>query len=241
MTTALAPEAKRQFVRDLFTTIAPRYDGFNRLASLGLDQGWRRRTVREVALRPGMRVLDVCTGTGDLALLCGRQLQGQGLVIGVDFTQAMLAGAVRKARATGNGVVWLRADAQTLPFASESFDRVLIGFSTRNLSDLRAGLGEMVRVLKRRGRLVVLETGWPSNRLVRAAYLGFLLTVARTIGWLLTRRAWPFTYLARSVKGFLTPAEVVVLLTSCGTSARYVPLSFGLASLYVAEKPASTS
>lgn len=234
-------EEKRRFVHALFTTIAPRYDGFNRLASLGMDQGWRRRTVRESALQPEMRVLDVCTGTGDLALLCGRQLRGRGLVIGVDFTQAMLEGAVRKARAEGSKVVWMRADALTLPFASESFDRVLIGFSTRNLGDLRAGLGEMVRVLKRRGRLVILETGWPSNRLVRAAYLGFLLTVARTIGWLLTRRVWPFTYLARSVKGFLTPAELVALLTSCGTSARYVPLSMGLASLYVAEKPPATS
>ena len=126
-------EEKRRFVHALFTTIAPRYDGFNRLASLGMDQGWRRRTVRESALQPEMRVLDVCTGTGDLALLCGRQLRGRGLVIGVDFTQAMLEGAVRKARAEGSKVVWMRADALTLPFASESFDRVLIGFSTRNL------------------------------------------------------------------------------------------------------------
>lgn len=236
MTVALAPEEKREFVHRLFTTIAPRYDGFNRLASLGLDQGWRRRTVRESALQPAMRVLDVCTGTGDLALLCGRHVNGRGLVVGVDFTQAMLDGAVRKARAAGSGVVWMRADALTLPFASERFDRVLIGFSTRNLGDLRAGLAEMVRVLKRRGKLVILETGWPSNRLVRAAYLVFLLTVARTIGWLLTRRAWPFTYLARSVQGFLAPAEIVKLLDACGTSARYVPLSLGLASLYIAEK-----
>lgn len=236
MSVAPAPEEKRQLVHRLFTTIAPRYDGFNRLASLGLDQGWRRRTVRESALQPGMRVLDVCTGTGDLALLCGRQLHGRGLVVGVDFTQAMLDRAVWKARVAGSEVMWMRADALMLPFASERFDRVLIGFSTRNLGDLRAGLAEMARVLKRHGRLVILETGWPSNRLVRAAYLAFLLTVARTIGWLLTRRAWPFTYLARSVQGFLRPAEVVKLLDSCGTSARYVPLSLGLASLYLAEK-----
>jgi demethylmenaquinone methyltransferase/2-methoxy-6-polyprenyl-1,4-benzoquinol methylase len=94
----------------------------------------------------------------------------------------------------------------------------------------------MCRVLKPRGTLIVLETGRPSNRLVRVGYLLFLFTLARAIGWLLTGRLWPFTYLARSVKGFLSPHEFVSLLRTCGMEARYVPLSCGLCSLYLATK-----
>ncbi|MBI4323588.1 MAG: ubiquinone/menaquinone biosynthesis methyltransferase [Candidatus Omnitrophica bacterium] len=229
-------ESKRAFVQRLFTTIAPRYDWFNRLGSLGLDQRWRRRAVGESGLSGGMQVLDVCTGTGDLAVLCARRLRGRGAVVGVDFNETMLRGATHKQRPGEPAIGWLRGDAQALPFGQERFDRVVIGFSTRNLSDLTQGLGEMVRVLKPRGRLMILETGRPSNRLVRMGYLAFLGTVARVIGFALTGRVWPFTYLARSVKGFLSPEEMVALLNACGTQARYVPLSWGLASLYVADK-----
>ena len=186
-----------------------------------------------------MRVLDVCTGTGDLALRCARHLTGSGLIAGADFNQAMLRGAQTK-HGGGDGTIrWVCADAQALPFRSGSFDRVVIGFSTRNLSDLRAGVQEMVRLLKAGGRLVILETGSPSNPVVRAGYWVFLMTVARAIGGLLTGRLWPFTYFAQSVKGFLSPPQVVSLLTSCGTSTRYLPLSWGLASLYIAEKDGS--
>ena len=231
------PDHKRAFVHQLFTAIAPRYDWFNRLASLSLDQRWRRATVTMGQLRTGMVVLDVCTGSGDLALLCARQLHGQGRVCGLDFTEAMLRAARRKHAAHAAPIQWLRADAQALPFQAESFDRVFIGFSTRNLSDLGLGLREMIRVLKRGGQLLILETGYPAHPALRAAYQAFLLTIARTIGWALTGRAWPFTYLARSVKGFLRPDQVVSLLNASGASARYLPLTRGLASLYIADKP----
>ena len=228
------PSEKRTFVHQLFTTIAPRYDWFNRLVSLGMDQGWRRQAVELGGMAPGLRVLDVCAGTGDLALLCAERLGVDGLVIGVDFTAPMLQAAVRKTEQ--RRVAWLQGDAQSLPFSAESVDRVTIGFSTRNLSDVRAGVQEMVRVVKRGGQVVILETGRPSNALVRAGYFVFLFTVAPLIGVLLTGRIWPFTYLARSVKRFLTPAQVVALLESCGTQARHIPLSGGLASLYLATK-----
>ena len=265
--------SKRRFVHQLFTTIAPRYDWFNRLASLNMDRGWRRRAVAESGLAPGMDVLDVCTGTGDLALLCAQRTQGEGLIAGLDFTEPMLKAASRKQQEQprhlgypagrvgswarwgrgrdvappGRGgapqadVHWLRGDAQALPFASGTFDRVFIGFSTRNLSDLKAGIEEMNRVLKPHGKLVILETGRPSNPLVLAGYLLFLATVARLIGLALTGRLWPFTYLARSVKGFLRPSEFVTLITACGLAASYLPLSGGLASLYLATKPAGNA
>lgn len=227
---------KRVFVHRLFTAIAPRYDWFNRLVSFGMDRDWRRRAVALGGIAEGMRVLDVCAGTGDLSVLCAQRVGAQGLVVGLDFTEAMLRRAAQKSAARRLPVFWLQGDAQQLPFPPGSFDRVTIGFSTRNLSDLREGLSGMVRALKPGGQLAILETGRPSNPALRLGYLSFLFTVAPLIGVLLTGRVWPFTYLARSVKRFLTPAEVVTLLESCGTQARHIPLSGGLASLYLAAK-----
>ena len=231
-----AESSKRVFVHRLFTAIAPRYDWFNRLASFSLDQRWRRRTIDEAHLAPGLSVLDVCTGTGDLALLCRKRVQPGGQVVGLDFNAAMLRGAAAKPKAQQTSVAWLQADAQALPFASGTFDRVMIGFSTRNLSDLEAGLREMLRVLKLGGILLILETGRPTDPMLRAGYFVFLQTVARAIGLVLTGRLWPFTYLARSVKQFLSPEQFIRLLEDCGARARHVPLSGGLASLYVASK-----
>ena len=230
------PTPKRLFIHRLFSEIAPRYDWFNRLASCGLDQRWRREALRRGTVERGMRLLDVCTGTGDLALLAAAVQQGQGEVVGLDMNGAMLGAARRKEQRRGRAVTWVRGDAQALPFRDGSFDRVLMGFSTRNLNDLMAGLGEMVRALRPHGRLIILETGRPANPIVRLGYLVFLFTGARAIGFLLTGRWWPFTYLARSVRGFLTPHEVVARLQGLGAQVEYVSLSGGLASLYLATK-----
>jgi len=227
---------KRPFVQRLFTRIAPRYDWFNRLASCGLDQRWRRLVIARARLEPGHRVLDLCTGTGDLAILCARRQAGHGTVVGVDMNRAMLSHARRKQQAQRLSIAWLQGDAEALPLATGSFDRVMIGFSTRNLGDLTRGLEEMVRVLRPGGRLAILETGYPSNPVLRAGYQAFLFTVARLIGWLLTGECWPFTYLARSVRQFLAPAQLCERLQRVGTQVEYVPLSCGLASLYLATK-----
>jgi demethylmenaquinone methyltransferase/2-methoxy-6-polyprenyl-1,4-benzoquinol methylase len=225
---------KRTFIQRLFTTIAPRYDWFNRLASCGLDQRWRRAALTHGDVRAGQQVLDVCTGTGDLALLCAARQAGQGRVIGMDLNREMLAHAHQKQRARGAAIAWVQGDAEKLPFADERFDRVVIGFSTRNLSDLTGGLGELIRVLRPSGRLVILETGRPAHPVIRAGYRAFLLTAARLLGLVLTGRLWPFTYLAGSVRRFLTPQQMVELLKRLQTDARHLPLSRGLASLYVA-------
>jgi len=230
-------EDKRVFVQQLFTHIAPRYDWFNRVASCGLDQRWRRQALARGRVEPGMRLLDVCTGTGDLALLAARRQQGRGEIIGLDLNEPMLRLAARKdGQGASRGLRWLKGDVQALPFPDAQFDRVAIGFSTRNLSDLSQGLREMVRVLKPGGQLIVLETGRPSNPILRAGYHVFLLTVVRLVGMLLTGRVWPFTYLATSVRGFLTPEEFMARLEACHTDASYVPLGGGLASLYLATK-----
>jgi len=229
-------EDKRFFVQRLFTAIAPRYDWFNRLASCGLDQRWRKEALILGGIQPGQRVLDVCSGTGDLAILVAKRQNGSAAVVGIDMNREMLTYAQQKQRSQRLDIDWLQADAQKLPFSSESFDCVMIGFSTRNLSDLMQGLREMVRVLRPHGRLIILETGYPRHPLVRIGYQTFLLTFGRLIGWILTGRVWPFTYLARSVRQFLTPQQVAERLQSLSTQVQYVPLSYGLASLYLATK-----
>jgi len=231
----LQHETKRSIVRRLFSDIAERYDWFNRLSSLGMDQSWRKAALRRAELEAGHKVLDVCTGTGDLALLASRS---GAEVIGADMTGPMLAVAKAKG-ASDPRVQWVQADAQALPFRGSLFDRVTIGFSTRNLSDLSTGLQDMVRVLRPGGSLVILETGRPSNPIVRAGYQAYLFTVARAIGFLLTGSCWPFTYLARSVKGFLSPDQMVQRLQASGTRAVHTPLAGGLASLFIATKDAS--
>jgi demethylmenaquinone methyltransferase/2-methoxy-6-polyprenyl-1,4-benzoquinol methylase len=230
---------QRAFIQRLFTSIAPRYDWFNRLASCGLDQRWRREALVRGGIRPGQRILDVCSGTGDLAILVAQCQDGHEAVVGLDMNREMLRYAQRKSAAQRLAIDWLEADAERLPFLSESFDRVMIGFSTRNLSDLTQGLREMVRVLRPTGRLIILETGYPRHPLVRLGYQAFLLTFARLIGWILTGRVWPFTYLARSVRQFLTPQQLTDRLQGLRTRVQYVPLSSGLASLYLATKIAS--
>ncbi len=234
---SLGVDEKRTLVQRLFTRIAPRYDSFNRVASCGLDQRWRKRALVLGGIQPGQRILDVCTGTGDLAILCAKRQQGQGTTIGIDMNPDMLSRAHHKQRSQDLAIAWLQGDAEALPFASGSFDRVVIGFSTRNLSDLTTGLREMVRVLRPQGRLIILETGYPSHPVARLGYQAFLFTFARGIGWLLTGRVWPFTSLARPVREFLTPQQVVERLRSVETKAEHIPLSYGLASLYLATKP----
>ncbi len=236
-TIPIAPTEKRPYVQRLFTRIAPRYDWFNRLASFGLDQRWRRQVIRRAGIAPGDDVLDVCSGTGDLAILAARTQQGRGRTIGLDMNHDMLVFAQSKQRAQGLPIGWCRGDAERLPFPDQSFDCVTVGFSTRNLGDLTTGLRDMVRVLRPRGRLVIVETGYPSSRILRWGYQAFLLTVARTIGWLLTGSVWPFTYLAKSVQRFITPPEFIERLQSVQTQVEYIPLSLGLATLYVATKP----
>ena len=229
-------ETKRFFVQRLFTHIAPRYDWFNRLVSCGLDVSWRREALRRGGVSPHHQVLDVCAGTGDLAILVSQGQRGRGLVMGVDMNRMMLSHAQHKQQQLELPIRWVQGDAEQLPFAEGRFDRVLIGFSTRNLSNLMEGLREMVRVLKPGGRLIILETGRPANPLLRLGYHVFLWTVAPTIGVALTGRLWPFIYLARSVRRFVRPPQMVECLQRAQTTVEYVPLFSGLASLYLATK-----
>jgi len=191
-------------VQAMFGAVAPRYDRLNRILSLGLDQRWRRRALRELALPPGARLLDLCCGTGDLALAGARD----GLrVTGADFTAPMLRQAGRKfLELTQQPEGLLQADAQALPFASASFDGVTVAFGLRNVEDPALALRECRRVLRPGGRLAVLEFFQIPNpawrRMFRLYFHGLMPIAARAAG---APNPKAYRYLPASVDGFVAP------------------------------------
>ena len=185
-------------VREMFGGVAPRYDLLNHLLSLNLDRGWRRRAAAELAAAPGETVLDLCGGTGDLALAVARSAPGV-TVVCCDFCHPMLRLAAPKFARAGVDCLLLEADGLSLPLADGSVDGITVGFGVRNLADLDAGLREMARVLRPGGRLVVLEFSRPGgpvlSRLYRTYLRGLLPRVAEGAGG--SRGA--YGYLARTI------------------------------------------
>lgn len=206
------PEDKRRYVRDLFDGIARRYDLTNDVMSFGLHRYWKRRVLRVAAVRPGHTVLDLATGTGDLAFGAARALEGRGRVVGADLTTGMMRigqeraaqAAERAAPATPDelAVRWVAADARTLPFPDRAFDRVLIGYGLRNFADLESCLSEILRCLRPGGRLVALDFGHPRRKLLRRLYLGYLDASTRVVGWALHRNPEAYVYIPESLRRF---------------------------------------
>ncbi len=215
----LAPEG----VRTMFDRIAPVYDLMNRLMTAGLDRRWRRLTVA-AAVRPGDRVLDVCCGTGDLAVEASR---AGGEVTGLDFSPRMLERARRKL----HSVTWVEGDALELPFADESFDAATVGFGVRNLSDLERGLQELRRVLRRGGRVAVLEITRPKGPL-RHFYALWFDRIVPLLGKVLPGGA-AYTYLPASVRRFPGPEELAALLADAGfAEPRFRLFAGGIVALH---------
>jgi demethylmenaquinone methyltransferase/2-methoxy-6-polyprenyl-1,4-benzoquinol methylase len=227
-------------VRRMFGEIAWRYDLLNHLLSLGVDRSWRRRTVKLVPPADEGPILDVCTGTGDLALAYWRTGGRQVRVVGADFCRPMLVIAGAKCRRAGaaDRVALLEADAQRLPFPDNLFQIVCVAFGLRNLSDTDAGLREMARVCRPGGRVAVLEFSMPSSRPLRAVYGWYFQRVLPRVGEALARNAQrAYNYLPASVGQFPEAEALLERLKAAGlSSVRSYRLTFGIASLYVGEK-----
>lgn len=229
----------------MFGEISPRYDFLNHFLSGGADWYWRWRTVRGAPPDGDAPILDVCSGTGDLALAYWNKARGRVPVVGSDFTHEMLAIADRKAekpqasgRAVGKPFVFLQADTQQLPFADDLFQIVSVAFGLRNVTDTVRGLREMVRVCRPGGRVVVLEFSLPGNRLLRGAYCWYFKNVLPRIGQLLARNSQQaYNYLPSSVSEFPYGERLASLMRDCGLSAvTFTPLTFGIATLYIGTK-----
>lgn len=230
-------------IREMFGEISPRYDFMNHFLSGGVDYYWRWRTVRAVPPRGTSPILDVCTGTGDLALAYWHRARGAA-VVGADFTRQMLELAQQKAalcRLSNDGPpppTFLEADTQRLPFADNQFQIVSVAFGLRNVSDTVQGLREMIRVCQPGGRVAVLEFSMPGNRLLRWGYSWYFRNVLPRLGQLLARNQQrAYNYLPDSVSEFPSGAVLADLMQSCGLSrVSWKPLTFGVATLYIGEK-----
>lgn len=227
-------------VRRMFGEIAGRYDLLNHLLSLNVDRYWRWCTVRAVPPSEDGPVLDLCTGTGDLALAYYRASGGRIRIVGADFCHPMLVLGDSKRQTAGcNGqLTFVEADAQRLPFPDDYFAIACVAFGLRNITDTDRGLGEMVRVCRRGGKVAVLEFSLPTWRPARAVYLWYFRHVLPRIGQALARnRQDAYSYLPASVGEFPSGEALAVRMRRAGLAeVTFRPLTFGVATLYVGTK-----
>jgi demethylmenaquinone methyltransferase/2-methoxy-6-polyprenyl-1,4-benzoquinol methylase len=224
-------------VNRMFDRIAGVYDRMNRAMTAGLDAGWRERTVDRVEPLAGARALDVCCGTGDLALALGRRIGPEGSVIGCDFSEPMLDLAREKAERRDAPVRFEWADALELPYDSERFDAVTVGFGVRNLADLDRGLREMTRVLAPGGRLVILEITQPRRPPLSTFYSLWFDRIVPVLGTLAGDRD-AYTYLPQSVRTFPAPRELAARMDAAGLEEiRGTVLAGGIIAIHSGVRP----
>lgn len=225
----------------MFGAIAPTYDLLNHLLSLNIDRYWRWRTTRLVAPEGNDPILDLCTGTGDLALAYFRAAGGRVPIIGADFCHEMIERAVQKIerRQAGDRIRFIEADAQQLPFPDETFQIATVAFGLRNVTDTDRGIAEMVRVTKPGGRVAILEFSQPRHWLFGRLYRFYFTRILPRIGQTLSgSRDNAYSYLPASVLEFPDGEALAERLRGHGlTEVRWFPFTFGIATLYVGRRP----
>jgi len=229
--TSLLPQQDPEFVRRTFSSISKRYDFANHLLSGGVDFFWRKTVAQLVAERNPSTVLDLATGSGDLAIAIQKR-SPHARVVGADFCFPMLEEAAGK-----NVPLLVQADALRLPFRSESFDVATVAFGLRNMASWKKALSEMGRVLRPGGSLFVLDFSLPENRIVRLLYRLYLHHVLPKIAGWATGQPEAYEYLGESIEAFPRGSGMTALMESCGLRcARPRAMCLGIVSLYVAER-----
>ena len=231
-------DSAARVVREMFTSIAPRYDLLNHVLSFNVDRMWWRRTARtfcHILNRPEARILDLCCGTGDMTFALRRQAgQPQPQILGADFSHAMLQRAAAKSATAQNRSTpnWIEADALHLPFPNGHFDLVTSAFGFRNLADYDAGLREIARVLRPGGECGILDFGEPKGAM-GALYRVYFKQVLPRVGTVISGVRGPYAYLPASVERFPAPDEMLTRMKNAGfTDASWTPYTFGIAGLY---------
>jgi len=226
-------------IAGMFDAIAGQYDLLNHLLSAGIDRRWRRRAIRSLGLTGRERVLDLCTGTADLAIAARTASPPAARVVGVDFAAAMLGIGREKIRRRrlAETVALVRGDATRIPLADGSVDAVTVAFGIRNVERTQAACDDMHRVLRPGGRLAILEFAVPTMPVVRPAYLWYFNRVLPRVGRLLSRHGAAYGYLPASVGAFASPDEFVTILRQSGfVDIAASPLTFGIVFLYTARR-----
>jgi len=229
---------KGEKIQQMFGAIAPRYDFLNRLLSFGIDRRWRKKAVRLLKYRPDARILDVATGTGDVALEIARTTPTTVKITGADFCKEMVDRGRDKVAASpyADRIVFKVAPCEDLPFASDTFDSITIAFGIRNVVDRKLGLAEMWRVLRPGGRMLILEFSTPRSAFFRQIYYFYFRRLLPVVGGLFSRYN-AYKYLPDSVLEFPSQEEFSRMISDAGFRNIHLhELTFGIATIYVGEK-----
>ena len=232
-------QSKKEQVEQMFDNIAPTYDKLNHIMSLNIDRMWRRRVMRIVRRSKAHKIMDVATGTGDLAIAMAKRVD-RTQILGVDLSEEMLAVARRKVEKQGleERIMLEKGDAENLTMVTtESIDAATVAFGVRNFENIERGLSDIYRTLKPGGKLVVLEFSMPKNRLVRWVYSQYAHRLLPRIGGMISKDKQAYTYLPDSVEEFPSPERFAEILRGVGfRSVKNRSQSFGIAYIYDATK-----
>lgn len=230
---------KKEQVAEMFDSIAPRYDQMNRFLSARIDIGWRKKAIRLLQKDAPLKILDVATGTGDMAIMAARMLSPV-IIDGIDISINMLEIGRRKIEKEGLGnIIQLHTgDSETINFPSSSFDAVMVAFGVRNFGDLEKGLAEMLRVLKPGGRLMVLEFSKPRRKAVKSLYNLYMGIVAPQVARWFKQNKEAYQYLYESSNAFPDRHLFTDILKKVGyTETGFQPLTLGICCIYTGRKP----
>jgi demethylmenaquinone methyltransferase/2-methoxy-6-polyprenyl-1,4-benzoquinol methylase len=230
--------SKKEQVAEMFDNIAGKYDFLNHVLSMGIDKGWRRKAIRSIHDIDPRKILDVATGTGDLAIAAAVDLP-RSHVSGIDIAAQMLeVGKVKIAEQSLSDRIEMKvADCENLPYDDHHFDAVLCAYGTRNFQDLHKGLIEMNRVMRPGGKLAILEFSRPKAFPVKQLFSFYFKYILPLLGKMVSRHATAYTYLPDSVMAFPEGTDFCNILEQCGfKNAKAIPLTFGISSLYIANK-----
>ncbi len=231
-------ESKKKQVEKMFDNIAFRYDFLNRLLSAGIDVGWRKNAIRQLKKINPKSILDVATGTGDMAILSCKLLNAE-KIIGIDISDGMLEVGKKKIEKLGlqNRIELLNGDSETITFSNNSFDAVTVAFGVRNFQNLELGLNEIKRVLHPGGKLIVLEFTKPKIPVIKQFYNFYLKVLTPWIGTMISKNKNAYKYLNDSVQKFPEGDDFVTILNKLGyKNASCKTLSLGICSIYCGEK-----
>jgi len=234
---------KGERIREMFDSIAPRYDLLNRLLSLGIDRKWRRFAVKQIRFAEGGKVLDVATGTADVALEIAAATPESVTVTGVDFSPQMIELGREKVKQShfSDRITLHVAPCESIPFEANSFDSATIAFGIRNVVDRACGLKEILRVLKPNGRIVILEFSNPQSKIFKALYNFYFLKILPVVGGLISNFG-AYKYLPDSVREFPSQAQFKIIMSEAGFKAvTHKDLTFGIATVYTGEKTADVN
>lgn len=227
--------AKKEGIRKLFDNIAPDYDKLNHILSMNIDKGWRKKAVKEIVDEESpLNILDVACGTGDFTIEIAQKASKGSTITGIDLSEGMMKIGREKIAAAGVDAQMVQGDCENLPYSDGEFDRISVGFGVRNFEHLELGLSQMCRVLKKDGKLVVLELSVPSNPIIRWCYKLYFLKILPAVGGWISGDRGAYEYLPASVLRFPAPDVFMEMMRNAGfNKVTHRSLTFGICRMYI--------